>query len=181
MATNTDEGGNRQGQPGVGNLFNIEQLLGGLAGNAGGRPGAPGTNVPPSSGAQAVNSLIREAISLMDSDNMDDQRLNQPLTGLLDDDEEEEGWRSDSNVPPSSTLSIFNVLFSSMTLGDMINLARGSNQQNVFDRSAQPLRDHIKRYFLTPESATEQPLTEENQTALVNRFFVLDIIFIIFF
>jgi hypothetical protein len=112
----------------------------------------------------------------MDSANANDQRLNQPLTSLLgdvplfgEDDEEEGGWRSDSNTPPATTLSIFNVLFSSMTLGDMINLARGSNRETVFERSRAPLREHIKRYFLRPVSATDQVLTEENQTNLVDR------------
>lgn len=159
----------------TGNLFNIEQVLSGLGAGIPIRPtGVDNTN-PLNSSAQAVNSLIRDAINLMDSNNTNDQRLNQPLTGLLGmsfgDDEEEEGWRPDSSTPPTSTLSIFNVLFSSMTLGDMINLARGSSRDGVFERSRQPLREHIKKYFLTPQSSTDQVLTEENQAALVERMY----------
>lgn len=155
-------------------LFNIEQVLGGLGATS---------QVPPTSGAagasraqnssRTINSLIREAISLMDSDNTNDQRLNQPLTGLLGmsfDEDGEEG-RPDSDTPPTSTLSIFNVLFSSMTLGDMINLARGSNREEVFERSRQPLRNHIKKYFLTPVSTTSDVLTEENREGLINRMY----------
>lgn len=113
----------------------------------------------------------------MDNANADDQRLNQPLTSLFgesslfgEDDEEEGSWRADSNTPPTSTMSIFNVLFSSMTLGGMINLARGSNRELVFERSREPLREHIKKYFLTPASTSGQVLTEENTTNLVNRY-----------
>jgi hypothetical protein len=159
-------------------MFNIEQLLGGLG--AGIRvqqhQQQPATGAAQDPASATINSLIREAISLMDSDNTNDQRLNQPLTGLLnmsfgEDDEDMEGWRADSNVPPTSTLSIFNVLFSSMTLGDMINLARGTSRDSVFERSRQPLRDHIRRYFLSPESTTDQALNEENTRALVDRVY----------
>lgn len=162
------------GRPNIqSNLFNIEQLLSGL----GPIPAATGASTTPRSqnSSQTINSLIREAISLMDSDNTNDQRLNQPLTGLLGmsfgEDGSEDEWRPDSDVPPTSTLSIFNVLFSSMTLGDMINLARGSNREEVFERSRQPLRNHIKKYFLTPVSTTGEVLTEENRTGLVNRMY----------
>lgn len=161
----------------IGNLFNVDQLLGGLdqAGRAQ-QARTPRANAP--AGAMNVNSLIREALNLMDSANSDDQRLNQPLTSLLgesplfgEDDEEEGSWRADSNTPPTSTFSIFNVLFSSMTLGNMINLAQGSNRDLVFERSREPLREHIKKYFLTPASSTDQVLTEENTTNLVNRMY----------
>lgn len=132
-----------------------------------GQGAAPGTNP-----ASTINSLVREAISLMDSDNANDQRLNQPLTGLLNmsfgEEEGTEGSRNEDTVP-TSTLSIFNVLFSSMTLGDMINLARGSSRESVFERSRQPLREHIKQYFLSPVSTGEQVLTDENSNRLVER------------
>lgn len=155
-------------------MFNVDQLLGGLGQASRPQPAAAGSNAPAGS-AMNVNSLIREALNLMDNANADDQRLNQPLTSLLgdsmfgEDDEEEGSWRADSSTPPTSTMSIFNVLFSSMTLGGMINLARGSDRELVFERSREPLREHIKKYFLTPASTNDQVLTEENTTNLVNR------------
>jgi len=153
-------------------MFNIEQILGSIGAGVQQQPTAGLTQDP----ASNINSLIREAISLMDSDNTNDQRLNQPLTGLLDmslgeDDEDSQGWRPDLNVPPTSTFSIFNVLFSSMTLGDMINLARGTSRDSVFERSRRPLRDHIKRYFPNSEETADQALNEENTQALIDRIY----------
>lgn len=163
---------------GVPGQISIGTFLGGLNQNAGAQQTRTAGSNSPAGSAMNVNSLLREALSLMDNANADDQRLNQPLTSLFgesslfgEDDEEEDSWRADSNTPPTSTMSIFNVLFSSMTLGGMINLARGSNRELVFERSREPLREHIKKYFLTPASTSGQVLSEENTTNLVNRMY----------
>jgi hypothetical protein len=151
-------------------------------------PGAatvPPGGVPNESGNQMVNALMREAISLMDSNNTNDQRLNQPLREFLrlfGEDEDEE--RSVPNAAEQnataarSTLSIFNTLFSSMTLGDMINLARGQDTNQVFERSRLPLRAHIRNYFKNNNSTQQQgneeqqfELTEENLIFLSDRLY----------
>ncbi len=151
-------------------------------------PGAatvPPGGVPNESGNQMVNALMREAISLMDSNNTNDQRLNQPLREFLrlfGEDEDEE-----SSVPNAaeqnataarSTLSIFNTLFSSMTLGDMINLARGQDTNQVFERSRLPLQAHIRNYFKNNNSTQQQgdaqqqfELTEDNLIFLSDRLY----------
>ena len=99
-----------------GNLFNVDQLLGGLE-PPGQQRGQQTTGS--SASAATVNTIIREALSLMDSANANDQRLNQPLTSLLgdvplfgEDDEEKGGWRPDSNTHPLrlSAFSTFSFL-----------------------------------------------------------------------
>jgi hypothetical protein len=105
----------------------------------------------------AMGAILREAMGLMDSNNPNDQRMNQPIRDFFhvfgadfDDDEggdDENELGSHSAGSSNSALGVFNVFFSALSLGDMINMARGGglNNPEVYQRARQPLRDHLRR------------------------------------
>ena len=121
-----------------------------------------------------TQAIIREAINLMDSSSLsqeNEQRLNQPLRefmrlfGDLDDDEEE-SESSNSTSNQRSSLNILNVFFQSLSLGDMINLARGQQREQVFERSRQPVREYLQQtYSITNTNDIE------NTNSLIDRLY----------
>jgi hypothetical protein len=115
----------------------------------------------------ASQNIIREAISLMNSNNNNSQRLNQPLSELFQAiDSSDNTNASDETMTPSSSSSIIGALFSSMTFGDMINLATGANREFLFERSIAPLREHISTHFLENNEFNDQ-----NINALTDRLY----------
>ena len=148
--------------------FLIEQLTNGLI--------PDGINVRPSAnitapsaippGSNMMQSLMREAINLMNSSNINDSRLSQPLSDFMRVFGVEDAEDASSASPSTSTLSIFNIFFSSMSLGDMINLARGVNRDQVFERSRIPLRNHMRTFFV---NGTEP--SEENLNSVVEKLY----------
>jgi hypothetical protein len=127
---------------------------------------APSQTQMSNSMASAQN-IIREAISLMNSSNSNDQRLNQPLGEYFRSmDSSEDADSSDETMTSTSTSSIVGGLFSSMTFGDMINLATGVNRHMIFERSRMPLREHISSQFLE-----NNQLNEDNLNSLTNRIY----------
>ena len=133
------------------------------------------TNTRPESQAQVANAILRETISLLGSNNPNDQRLNQPLQEFLRalgaDPDEINGTGSSSASNNNSSLNLFNVFFSSMTLGDMINLARGQNLDQVFAHSRTPLREYIREHFGI-ENAENEALVDSLADKLYNEIFV---------
>ena len=57
-----------------------------------------------------------------------------------------------------------------MTLGDMINLARGQDTSRVFERSRQPLRTHIRNYF-NQNTNDQFVVSDENISSLADRLY----------
>ena len=165
----------------------INQILGNLGNMANlGRPAQQPPPPPPSdrqreaAQSAAMGAILREAIGLMDSNNPNDQRLNQPIRDFFrmfgaewDEEDEEESSSAaatESSTSGSlSTLNLFNVFFSAMSLGDMISLARGSgtignggvaNSAQMYQRARQPLRDFICRNVLQYEARRNNELTQ---------------------
>lgn len=114
---------------------------------------------------RVAGAILREAFNLMDTNNQNDQRLNQPLREFMrifGSDELDE-MVNNSRTGAPSMINIFNVFFSSLTLGDMIDLARGQNRHRVFQATREPLRQYIRGLIQpnnTPNSEDYQNLTD---------------------
>lgn len=127
-----------------------------------------------------TNAILREAFSLMDSDHSNSnfntnqqQRLNQPLgefIRLFGADLED----LDTSTSPTeqSSLNLFNVFFQSMSLGDMINLARGEQRDAIFERTRQPLRDYLANTYSLTNSNDDPLQLDEFVVRLYNDLFV---------
>lgn len=149
-------------------LNNPNMMLGSLLRNA--RPPVPQQQPPQQQPQQPLLSILRQAIGLMDSNNQNDARLNQPLRefmrflGPLDD--------ADENLTNSqneaSALNVFNVFFSSLSLGDMIDLARGQNSHRVFQRTREPLREYLRSLLTSGSGSGDEPI---NYDLLTERFY----------
>ena len=50
-------------------------------------------------------------------------------------------------LPESSPLNVFNVFLTSLTLSDIVDLARGQNRHRIFERARQPLREFLREKF----------------------------------
>lgn len=118
----------------------------------------------PSSQDRVTGAILREALNLMDSPNQNESRLNQPLREFMrmfgSDEQEEEITNSSTGQP--SMLNSFNIFFQSLTIRDMIDLARGGNRHRVFEQTRQPLRQYIldslnlsNESFLTPAHVSQ--------------------------
>ena len=86
--------------------------------------GSGGAGLPPNVGASSLG-------------------LDQPLSELMQligaDD-------TGNNASTSeSTLGLFNVLVQSLSIGDMLNLARGQNRATIFERARSPLRAYLRQ------------------------------------
>lgn len=126
--------------------------------------------------SQVANMLLREAFSLLHSNNPNDQRMNQPVQELLRSmgaaEADESGNSQDSEQEESSSLNIFNVFFSSMSLGDMINWAQGQSMNQVFERSRLPLRNYIRRTFGSSENTDTESIINSVVESLYTDMFI---------
>lgn len=119
---------------------------------------------------RVASAILREAFNLMDSSQQNEQRLNQPLREFMRmfGSEELDEVITNSTTGQPSLINIFNVFFQSLTLGDMIDLARGNNRHKVFEQTRQPLRDYLLNYL---HLSDESSLTQAHITQLVNQLY----------
>lgn len=119
---------------------------------------------------RVASAILREAFNLMDSSQQSEQRLNQPLRDFMrmfGSDELDEVLTNNTTGQPS-LINIFNVFFQSLTLGDMIDLARGNNRHRVFEQTRQPLRQYLLESL---NLSSENSLTPEHTTQIVDRLY----------
>ena len=119
-----------------------------------------------------TGAILGEALNLMSSsNNQNDSRLNQPLRDLMrmfatDDDQDENLTNSSTGQP--SMVNSFSIFFQSLTIRDMIDLARGVNRHRVFERTRQPLRQYILDNL---NLSNETLFTSAHSAQMANRFY----------
>jgi hypothetical protein len=181
-AANIGGGG---GGGGPANNF-LNQLLGNFTstGNAQQRPQPTTAQPQPQqqrAQSAAMGAILTEAMGLMDSNNPNDQRLNQPIrdffrmfgADFVDEDETSSSSDDDSSSQSSasSAMGVFNVFFSALSLGDMISMARGGGMNNpgVYERARQPMRDYLRRACCGADSESTARPTAAQIAPFVHR------------
>ena len=103
---------------------------------------APNTNRPPdNSPLGALQDILNAALGTQN-----DSALNQPMSEILRNFSLGDESQSDE-LPESSPLNVFNVFLTSLTLSDIVDLARGQNRHRIFERARQPLREFLREKF----------------------------------
>ncbi len=124
--------------------------------------------------AQAMTSIIREAMNLMDnspSSSSSNNRLNQPVSEFLRsfgiDDSESEDSNDSASSTNQSLIGIISAFFASLSIGDMINLARSVNTEQAYENARPALQAYIKRHL-----RNENEVNDANLTDFVNRLYI---------
>ena len=141
--------------------------------------GGSSANPPPQIFGQLLSDLLgsTSASSATPADslpfnpfNPTESQLNQPLTELM-----RMFGTEDTDLPPAeSSLNIFNVFFQSLRIGDMMDLARGQNRENSFERARQPLRDYLRNTYSIGSFENDREAVENLVNRLYMDIFVLE-------
>ena len=113
-----------------------------------------------------LNTVFQDTLNLLNPSNQNEAQLNQPLSELM-----RMFGADDADLSSTTSLNIFNVFFQSLRIGDMLDLIRGQNRHVVFERTRQPLRDHLRdNYQITAVNAA----TDVSHTvdSLVDRLYL---------
>ena len=141
--------------------------------------GGSSANPPPQIFGQLLSDLLgsTSASSATSADslpfnpfNPTESQLNQPLSELM-----RMFGTEDTDLPPAeSSLNIFNVFFQSLRIGDMMDLARGQNRENSFERARQPLRDYLRNTYSIGSFENDREAVENLVNRLYMDIFVLE-------
>jgi hypothetical protein len=110
--------------------------------------------------------VFREIFSVINSNNLQDQRLQRPVSELVESISGSSIATEDTASTKSALWNIFNILFNSMNLGDMLNLAMNQSLDNVFIRSKTQLKNYIQNTLLNGND-----LDENNERELIDRLY----------
>lgn len=121
---------------------------------------------------RVTGAILHEALSLMmDSSNtQNESRLSLPLRDLIrmfGSDEQDENFNNSRTGQPSMVNS-FTIFFQSLTIRDMIDLARGVNRHRVFEQTRLPLRQFILDNL---NLSNEAIFTPAHSAQMANRFY----------